>query len=52
MEKSSERLAVERSIRRLRNKGWSLAEIADRHSIEVAEVRAVLGMEVEHGVLL
>jgi hypothetical protein len=43
---------VKRSIRRLRAKGWSLVDIADRHQISLADVRIVLGMEVERGVLL
>lgn len=36
---------VERSIRRLRRKGWSLEDIAERHVISVEEVRNVLGMD-------
>ena len=43
--------AVVRSIRRLRAKGWSLVDIAERFNIEVSEVRTVLGMGVERGIL-
>jgi hypothetical protein len=43
-------VVLARSVRRLRAKGWSIEDIADRHSISVERVRFILGMEVKHGI--